>query len=35
VISGMDVAKKLKARDPQQQPDFTGSVIKTVTIDEK
>ncbi len=35
VISGMDVAKKLKPRDPQQQPDFTGSVIKTVTIEEK
>jgi cyclophilin family peptidyl-prolyl cis-trans isomerase len=35
VISGMDVAKKLKARDPDQQPDFTGSVIETVTIEEK
>jgi cyclophilin family peptidyl-prolyl cis-trans isomerase len=34
VISGMDVAKKLKPRDPQQQPDFTGSVIKTITIQE-
>lgn len=35
VISGMDVAKKLKPRDPQQGPDFTGSVIKTITIEEK
>jgi len=35
VISGMDVAKKLKPRDPQQRPDFTGSVIETVTIEEK
>jgi cyclophilin family peptidyl-prolyl cis-trans isomerase len=35
VISGMDVAKKLKLRDPQQQPDFTGSVINTITIEEK
>jgi cyclophilin family peptidyl-prolyl cis-trans isomerase/predicted DsbA family dithiol-disulfide isomerase len=35
VVSGMDVAKKLKLRDPQQQPDFTGSVIKTITIEEK
>jgi cyclophilin family peptidyl-prolyl cis-trans isomerase/predicted DsbA family dithiol-disulfide isomerase len=35
VISGMDVAKKLKPRDPQQQPDFSGSVINTVTIEEK
>jgi cyclophilin family peptidyl-prolyl cis-trans isomerase len=35
VISGMDAAKKLKARDPQQGPDFTGSVIETITIEEK
>jgi cyclophilin family peptidyl-prolyl cis-trans isomerase/protein-disulfide isomerase len=35
VISGMDVAKKLKPRDPQQKPDFTGSVIETITIAEK
>lgn len=35
VISGMDVAKKLKPRDPQQQPDFTGSVIATIAIEEK
>jgi cyclophilin family peptidyl-prolyl cis-trans isomerase len=35
VISGMDVARKLTPRDPQQSPDFTGSVIETITIDEK
>jgi cyclophilin family peptidyl-prolyl cis-trans isomerase/protein-disulfide isomerase len=35
VISGMDVARKLKPRDPQQRPDFTGSVIETITIEEK
>jgi cyclophilin family peptidyl-prolyl cis-trans isomerase len=35
VISGMDVAKKLKPRDPQQKPDFTGSMIETITIAEK
>ncbi len=35
VVSGMDVARKLKPRDPQQAPDFTGSVIKTVTIEEQ
>ena len=35
VISGMDVAKKLKPRDPDQQPDFTGSVIETITIEEQ
>ena len=35
VISGMDVAKKLKPRDPQQRPDFSGSVIETITVEEK
>lgn len=35
VISGMDVAKKLKLRDPDQSPDFSGSVIETITIEEK
>ncbi len=35
VISGMDVARKLTPRDPQQGPDFTGSVIKAITIEEK
>jgi cyclophilin family peptidyl-prolyl cis-trans isomerase len=35
VVSGMDVAKKLKPRDPQQNPDFAGSTINTITIEEK
>ena len=35
VISGMDVAKKLTLRDPDQGPDFSGSVIETITIEEK
>ena len=35
VISGLDVARKLTPRDPQQGPDFTGSVIETITIEEK
>jgi cyclophilin family peptidyl-prolyl cis-trans isomerase len=35
VISGMDIVRKLTPRDPQQGPDFTGSVIKTITIEEK
>jgi cyclophilin family peptidyl-prolyl cis-trans isomerase len=35
VLSGMDVARKLTARDPQQGPDFSGSVIETITIEEK
>ena len=35
VVSGMDVARKLTPRDPQQNPDFTGSVIKAITIEEK
>jgi peptidylprolyl isomerase/peptidyl-prolyl cis-trans isomerase B (cyclophilin B) len=35
VLSGMDVARKLTPRDPQQDPDVNGSVIKTITIEEK
>ena len=35
VISGMDVARKLTPRDPTQDPDVTGSLIKTITIEEK
>jgi cyclophilin family peptidyl-prolyl cis-trans isomerase len=35
VISGMDVAKKLTLRDPNKDPDTNGSVIKTITIEEK
>jgi cyclophilin family peptidyl-prolyl cis-trans isomerase/protein-disulfide isomerase len=34
VISGMDVARRLTPRDPQQGPDFMGSAIKTITIEE-
>ncbi len=35
VISGMDIARKLTPRDPQQNPDVNGSVIKTIKIEEK
>ena len=35
VISGIDVAKKLTVRDPNQDPDVNGSVIKTIAIEEK
>lgn len=35
VISGMDVANQLVVRDPQSSPDVAGSVIKTITIEEK
>ena len=35
VISGMDVARRLTPRDPNQNPDVLGSVIETITIEEK
>jgi cyclophilin family peptidyl-prolyl cis-trans isomerase len=35
VISGMEVAKKLTLRDPNSDPDTNGSVIETITIEEK
>jgi cyclophilin family peptidyl-prolyl cis-trans isomerase/protein-disulfide isomerase len=35
VISGMDIVRKLTPRDPQQGPNFMGSVIETITIEEK
>ena len=35
VISGMEVAKKLTLRDPNNDPDTNGSVIETITIEEK
>lgn len=35
VISGMDVVRQLTPRDPEQGPDFAGSAIKTITIEEK
>ena len=34
VTEGMDVALNLTPRDPQRNPDFPGSVLKTVTIHE-
>jgi cyclophilin family peptidyl-prolyl cis-trans isomerase len=35
VLSGMNVAQALTPRDPQQNPNFTGDVINTITIDEQ
>lgn len=35
VTKGMDVALSLTPRDPQQNPDFQGSLLKTVTIQEE
>ncbi|KXK12145.1 MAG: peptidyl-prolyl isomerase [Chloroflexi bacterium OLB14] len=35
VIEGMDVVNGLTRRDPDQNPDFTGDVIKTITITEE
>jgi len=35
VIDGMDVVKSIKLRDPQQNPGFTGDVIKTILIVEQ
>lgn len=35
VIEGMDVVNALTRRDPNQNPDFEGDVIKTITITEK
>ncbi len=32
VISGMDVVNGLRRRDPNQNPDFAGDAIQTVTI---
>jgi len=34
VIEGMDVLAKLTPRDPSQKPDYSGDVIKTITIEE-
>jgi cyclophilin family peptidyl-prolyl cis-trans isomerase len=34
VISGMDVVNGLKRRDPDQNPNFPGDAIETVTIKE-
>jgi len=34
VVSGMDVVNGLTRRDPQQNPDFTGDEIESITISE-
>ena len=34
VVQGMDVAKSLKLRDPGANPDFSGDVLQTITIEE-
>jgi peptidylprolyl isomerase len=35
VTEGMDVVNNITRRDPDQNPDFTGDVIESVTITEK
>ncbi len=35
VAAGMDVVNKLTLRDPQQNPDTIGSIIKSIEIQEK
>ena len=35
VVSGMDVVNGLTRRDPDQNPNFTGDVIESITIEEK
>jgi cyclophilin family peptidyl-prolyl cis-trans isomerase len=35
VNSGMDVVNSLTLRDPQQNPNFTGDAIESITITEK
>lgn len=35
VIEGMDVVNAITRRDPDQNPNFTGDVIESVTITEK
>jgi cyclophilin family peptidyl-prolyl cis-trans isomerase len=35
VTNGMDVVNGIKRRDPQQNPNFTGDAIESVTITEK
>ncbi len=35
VIEGMDVVNGIKRRDPQQQPDYPGDAIQTITITEE
>ncbi len=35
VISGMDVVKNIRLRDPQQNPNYLGDAIESITITEK
>jgi cyclophilin family peptidyl-prolyl cis-trans isomerase len=35
VIQGMDVVMNIRLRDPQQNPNYEGDKIKSVTIEEK
>jgi len=35
VIEGMDVVNSITLRDPQFNPNYTGDVIKSITIEEK
>ncbi|MBK6794090.1 MAG: peptidylprolyl isomerase [Anaerolineales bacterium] len=35
VIEGMDVVNEITRRDPEQNPNFTGDVMKSVTITEE
>jgi len=35
VIDGMDVVKSIRLRDPNQNPDYLGDAIESVTITEK
>jgi cyclophilin family peptidyl-prolyl cis-trans isomerase len=35
VVQGMDVVNAITLRDPNQNPNFTGDVIESITIEEK
>ncbi len=35
VTEGMDVVNNITRRDPDQNPDFTGDVIESITISEQ
>jgi len=35
VIEGMDVVNNIRLRDPQQNPDYAGDAIKSITISEE
>ena len=35
VVSGMDVVNAIKLRDPDQNPNYTGDAMQSVTIEEK